>query len=419
MVAAPNPLAPVEAPRLTTLDEALGRVVQAATPLPAERVLLEDAGDRIVARAIVANRDAPARDVSAMDGYAVRDADLPGEWNVLHVTGESYPGGVQSTALARATAARVFTGAPIPPGADRVVLQEDVHRDGARVLIPRADSGKRHIRRKGSDFGEGDVMVPAGCRLGPAQLVAAAAADHGQVEVFARPRLVILATGDELRAPGDTGMAGSIPDSVSLAIAQAGRRSGALVTGIRRLSDTLEDLRAAASEAIRIADVVVVIGGASVGERDFSRSMFAHEDLETLFSKVAMRPGKPVWFGKAGSTYLLGVPGNPTAALFAARLFLIPLLAGLSGLDPSQSLAWHKRSLTHSLEATEQWDCLIGACAQGGGVRPLANRDSSAQKTLAEVGLLIRRPPHCPAAAAAEQVDVLEFEPPESRFARN
>lgn len=419
MFVAPNPVTHVEAPRLTTLDEALGRVVQAATPLPAERVQLEDAGDRIVARAIVATRDAPGCDVSAMDGYAVRDADLADEWNVLHVTGESYPGEVRSATLARAAAVRVFTGAPVPPGADRVVLQEDVHRDGARVLVPCAEGAKRHIRHKSSDFGVGNVMVAAGCRLGPAQLVAAAAADNGQVEVFARPRLAILATGDELRAPGDTGMAGSVPDSVSLAIAQVGRRSGALVTGMRRLSDTLEDLRAAASVAIRTADVVVVIGGASVGERDFSRSMFAHEDLEILFSKVAMRPGKPVWFGKAGPAYVLGVPGNPTAALFAARLFLVPLLAGLSGLDPSQSLAWRKRSLTHSLEATEQCDWLIGACAQGDAVRPLANRDSSAQKALAEVGLLIRRPPHCPAAAAGQPVEVLEFDPPESRFARN
>jgi len=253
-------------------DEACRRTAAIAKPLGVERVALDVAGDRILAAPVVARRSAPEAAVSAMDGYAVRDADLGAGETRLRGIGESFagsaPGGMP---LVAGACVRIFTGAPIPPGADRVVMQEAVRRDGDAVMLAERPSAARHVRSAGSDFALGEVLLDAGVRLTPQALVAAAAADLDTVEVCMRPWVSVLSTGDELAEPGAPGRRpGTIPESVSFGVAALARAWGAEVVGRRRLGDDLSSLTQAAGVALEGAQVVVITGGASVGERDYS-----------------------------------------------------------------------------------------------------------------------------------------------------
>jgi molybdopterin molybdotransferase len=396
--------------RLASVDEALELVVNQGPIGRSEAIALDRAGGRVLASGVVATRCAPACNVSAMDGFAVCDADLAADWNGLKVIGESFAGHGYAGRLETGAAVRIFTGAPAPFGADRVVLQEDVRHAGDRVFVPKPLATKRHIRLAGSDFRVGDILVEAGARLTPARLVAVAAADIAEVAVLARPRVIVVATGDELHSPGQAHSGpGSVPESVSFGVAELARGYGADVVVRHRLADDPPRLRAAAAEMLDAADVIVMIGGASVGERDYSRAMFDASGLQLLFSKVAMRPGKPAWFGRAGAAHIVGLPGNPTAALVAARLFLAPLIAGLAGRGARSALNWRQRPLAEGLEASQQWECFIGARLDGERARPFANRDSSAQKALAATELLIRRRPGQPPAATGDVVETLDF----------
>lgn len=397
------------APAMVSVDEAVRLIVAEGAVRAPEGVLLGEADGRILASAIVARRMAPAGDVAAMDGYAVRDADLTAEWNTLVVIGESFAGHGFAGVVPAGAAVRIFTGAPVPVGADRVVVQEDTQRIGNQVVLPRP-SGKRHIRLAGSDFAMGDVLVDAGMPLTPGRLLAAAAADSAEVIVFARPRVTIVATGDELRAPGtDPHRQDSIPESVTFGIAALARILGAETHVHPYLPDDLDPLQAAARAILESSDIVVVIGGASVGERDHSRDMFARSGLRIHFSKVLMRPGKPVWFGEAGQARILGLPGNPAAAMVTARLFLAPLIAAMAGRDARTALGWRSRPTVEALEPTGAFDCFLGARLAGDAVSASANRDSSAQRALAATDTLIRRRAHAPAAAPGDLVETLDF----------
>jgi molybdopterin molybdotransferase len=385
-------------------DEALALVAETARPLGRERVPLAEAHGRVLAAPVVAEVDAPPADVSAMDGYAVRDADLPGR---LRVAGESAAGGGPPPSLAAGTCLRIFTGAPVPEGADRVVIQEEVARDGDFAMFG-TPGPARHIRLRGSDFARGDLLLAPGRMLDPRALVAAAGADSGEVEVWRRPRLAILATGDELTEPGAARAApGAIPDSVSLGVAALAEEWGAELVLRRRLGDDLPALERAAAEALAAADIVVVTGGASVGELDHGKAMFAPARLELIFSKVAIKPGKPVWLGRAGPRLVVGLPGNPNSALVTARLLLAPLLAGLTGRPAAPG--WRRAALAERLPATGGRETFYRAAAAGAAVRPLSNQDSGAQSTLAAADLLIRRAAGAPLAEAGEEVDVIDF----------
>ena len=385
-------------------DEALALVAEAARPLGTEIIQLSEAHGRVLARPVTALVDSPPCDVSAMDGYAVREADLPGR---LRVVGESFPGRGHGALLEAGQCVRIFTGAPIPRGADRVVIQEEVRREGgaAQFELP---GQARHIRTRGSDFARGTILLEPGRRLDARALVAAAGADLAEVEVWRRPRLALLATGDELVEPGSgRAVAGAIPDSISFGLAAFAVDWGAEIVARMRLADDLPAMEQAAAEALAGADLVVVTGGASVGERDHAKAMFAPAGLELIFSKVAIKPGKPVWLGRAGKTLVMGLPGNPNSALVTARLLLAPLIAGLTGRAPV--LAWRRAKLTEALPATGARETFYRAASAGGGVRPLANQDSGAQSTLAAADLLIRRIASAPAGEAGEEVDVLDF----------
>ena len=391
-------------------DEAIALLREAARPLGDEAVRLDQAHRRVVARAVTAQVSAPSCDVSAMDGYAVREEDLGGVPVRLAVAGESFPASGHSAPLEPGECVRIFTGAPLPFGADRVVIQEKVRREGDFAIVDEHPGGPRHMRSRGSDFEHGDILVEPGTLLNARALVAAAAADVALLDVWRRPMLIILGTGDELAEPGKArDRPGAIPDSVSLAAAALAETWGAQVLGRRRIADDLTAMKLAAAEALDAADLVVVTGGASVGERDHARAMFEPAGLELVFSKVAIKPGKPVWLGRAKGRLVIGLPGNPTSALVTARLFLAPLLAGLAGRDPSAALRWRKAPLAEAIGSCGSRETFARACWAGDAARLLPNQDSGAQRTLAAADLLLRRRPFSEAVEAGELVEVIDF----------
>ena len=394
---------------MISFDEALALVTHAASPLGRETVLLADAHRRTLAEPVIAMVDWPPADVSAMDGYAIRSGDSP-PWRLV---GESFPGTGFGHPVAQGECVRIFTGAPLPDGAGRVVIQEEVRRDGNHVelIAPEPSLGPAiHVRQRGSDFRAGDCLLASGARLTPQALVAAAGADVAEVRIWRRPRVTILGTGDELAAPGCArAHPGGIPESVSYGVGALVADWGGELLGRQRVRDEPALIRRAAGDAVAGSDLLVVTGGASVGDRDYAKTVLAELGLEPIFSKVAIKPGKPVWFGRVGEKLVLGLPGNPTSALVTARLLMAPLLAGLAGNDPAEAMRWQSAPLSQPIGPCGDRETFHRARWKSGQVEPLANPDSGSQKVLAQANLLIRHPADSPAMAAGESVEVLTF----------
>jgi molybdopterin molybdotransferase len=385
-------------------------VREAARPIASEELPLAAAAGRILAEAVVARVDSPPATVSAMDGYAVLQADLDGGQTRFRVVGESFAGAAQVPAIAPGECLRIFTGAPLPAGADRVIIQEVVQREGDEALMAGPLSSGRHVRAQGSDFIAGDTLLPAGRTLDPRALVAAAAADSGTVPVWRRPRIAILGTGDELVEPGAAASRpGTIPESVSFGVAALAELWGGEILERLRLRDEPAVLEREAARALAASDLVVVTGGASVGERDYAKAMFAPLGLDLLFAKVAIKPGKPVWLGRAQGKLVLGLPGNPTSAMVTARLLLAPLVAGLAGRDPAQALRWRAAPLVDAIGACGDRETFWRGCWDGDAIRPLSNQDSGAQKALAAADVLIRRRAGALAAQASDRIEIIDF----------
>ncbi|MDP3406292.1 MAG: molybdopterin molybdotransferase MoeA [Brevundimonas sp.] len=391
-------------------ESALALVLAEARPLEPETVPIDAVAGRVLAEDLTARGDAPQTAVSTMDGYAVREVDLATLPARLPLATVIFPGHGDLPVLPPGTCARVFTGAPVPEGADRVVAQECVDRDGHHALFGSDPGPARFIRAAGSDFRAGETLLTAGTVLGYRAMVAAAAADVASLQVHRRPRVAVLGTGDELVEPGQAlETPGAIPDSVTRAIAALARESGAEIVSRRGLGDTPAVLEAAAGDALDEADLVVVTGGASVGERDFARAMFERFDLDLIFSKVAMKPGKPVWLGRARGRLILGLPGNPGSAMVTGRLFLAPLVAGLAGRDPAALLDWRDLPLTGPMPPCGDRETFERGRRIEGGVAILAARESGDQKALAAADVLIRRSPGAPALEAGQTVSILPF----------
>ena len=391
-------------------DEAVERLIAEVRTLGVERTPVADAQGRVLARPVQAESDFPLHVVSTMDGWAVRDEDLAALPARLRIAGESRPGHPFFGPIGPGECARVFTGAALPSGALTVVIQEIVSRDGDHAVFETAPSGPRYVRFAGEDFRAGEILLPTGTRLTPQALVAAAAADVATVETWRPPQLIVLSTGDEIAEPGQARKTPHrIPDSASVGVAALARAWGATVLGRERLKDDLDAMVPAAHAALERADLVVVIGGASVGERDFARAMFEPSGLELVFSKVMMKPGKPVWLGRVAERLVLGLPGNPTSAFVTARLFLAPLVAGLCGRDPNDALAWRSVPLAAPLAATDERETFWRATLGPDGATPLPDQSSGAQKALSRSQFLIRRRPQAPAAAAGDMVDGLDL----------
>ena len=394
---------------LLPVDEAQRRLLARAAPLPAETVPLGEAASRWLAEPLRAKRDQPWTDLSAMDGYAVRWADMPGPWTIAGTTqaGDTPPDQQLGTGYCQ----RIFTGAPLPSGADTVVLQEDVSVENGRVtLTGEGPSGQgRHVRPRASDFGGEQTLLAAGMKLGAPQLALAALAGHGALPVHARPRIVLLSTGSELVAPGAPCPPGKLPASNGLMIGAMARRAGAAVIGDRLIADDLslmtEAFRAAGASG---ADVIVTSGGASVGDHDLVRPALEAAGGAIDFWRVAMRPGKPLIVGRLGSAIVLGLPGNPVSALVTGALFLLPLLRQLGGArDPLPRPA--RARLGAALPAVGARADYLRAVLDDGTATPVASQDSAAMRAAARANALIVRPAGAPPAAAGETIDLLDW----------
>lgn len=378
--------------RLASFDEASQLIEAHAKPLGIETVPIDAADGRILARPATARRSSPATLVSAMDGYAVRDGDLARLPAGLPIAGKSFAGAGFGASLPAASCVRIFTGAPAPAGTDRIVMQEDVREEDGIAVFATPLPPRRHLRLPGSDFQEGETLVAAGSMLTPQRLTGIAAADLAEVEVFRQPRVAIICCGDELAEPGSAGQSlDKIPESISYGIAALVRRWGGTVAARWRRPDNLPCLQAAAADAAALADVVVVIGGASVGEKDHAKDAFARMHMELLFAKVAIKPGKPVWFGRAGKTLIVGLPGNPSSALVTARLFLAPLVAGLGGGNVADALDWRTMRSSAAIAGCSDRDVFSRATVTARNAVCLPDQDSASQKALADATHLIRR----------------------------
>jgi molybdopterin molybdotransferase len=395
---------------MISFEEAVELVRSEARPLGTETLPIAAAAGRVLARPVIAQIDSPRSDVSAMDGYAVRDEDLKDFPVSLEVAGTSFAGCRWQGPVAPGTCVRIFTGAPVPQCADRIIIQENVRRAGAAAILDECPDGARHIRSRGSDFACGEELLSSGRLLDPRAIVAAAAADVAELKLYRRPRLHILSTGDELAAPGTAREgADAIPESVSFGVAALAGQWGAECVGMARLRDDLAAMEHVARAAVGEADLVVVTGGASVGEKDFAKAMFEPLGLSLVFSNVSIKPGKPVWLGRAGETLVLGLPGNPTSALVTARLLLAPLLAGLTGRRVERAFRWRTMPLAMSLEECGARETFHRAREANGAAEILPFQDSSAQKALAQADLLVRQRASSPSVSAGAQVEVLDF----------
>lgn len=394
---------------MISFQQACAIIAAQAAPLGFEDVPIEEASGRLLAAPVVAAVDSPPAAVSAMDGYAVRDCDLASHGEFCMI-GAAYPGASYSGTVGAGEAVRVFTGARIPDGADRVIVQENVRQEGEIARIVMAPSLKRHIRPQGGDFRVGDILLETGHRLNARSMVAAAGADTATLRVWRQPRISIVATGDELVAPGEARTSrDGIPESVSYGVAALTEAWGGRVVGRHRLRDELAAMEEGARSALSDADLMVITGGASVGEKDFAKAACIAAGAEILFAKVAIQPGKPVWFARADSRLIIGLPGNPGSAMVAARLFLAPLIAGLSGRGSEVALRWRQFALAEPIGATGERESFVRGHIRDNQAVAVANHDSGMQRTLVEADILIRRPPLAMAVGAGSLVDVLDF----------
>ncbi len=395
---------------MISFDEAIALIAANVKPLEAERVSLADAHGRVLAEPVSAAVSSPRCDVSAMDGYALRDADAA-VGKSFRVIGKSFAGGKVPPVVGPGETVRIFTGAPLPEGADRVIIQENCKADDGEMQIVNEYGPGWHVRKQGSDFASGSTILPAGTRLGPRAMVALAGADCGEATVYRRPQLSIVATGDELVQPGTahTRPASMIPESGSFGVAALAAEAGAQVTKRISGADCISTLEQAAGEALAAADIAVVIGGASVGEKDYAKTMFEAHGLELIFAKVAIKPGKPVWLGKAGTKLVFGLPGNPTSAMVTAALLLRPVLARLQGVESGDVQSWRKLPLAAPLPATSSRETFVRAHWGSDGLTPVSNQDSGAQAALVAADWLIRCPADQAEKPAGASTDATPF----------
>ncbi len=320
---------------LISIEDAREIVLGAVRPLGEETVEIPDALDRILARDVDAAGDVPPFACSAMDGYAVHAGAAPRR---LTIVGEARAGAPSDRELRPGEAIRVSTGAAVPPGADAVIRQEDTERDGDAVTIAVATSVGENIRGAGEDLRAGTTVLSAGTVLGSAELGAVVAAGAGSVDVTRRPRVAVLCTGDELRAPGEPLGPGEIHNSNAPMLRALAQRAGAYAMEAVRLPDSPVETEEGLTQALEHADVVVISGGVSVGPHDHVKPALAALGVQARFWRVALQPGKPTWFGERDGTLVFGLPGNPVSAVVTFTLFVSPAIAALLGSRPAHPL---------------------------------------------------------------------------------
>jgi molybdopterin molybdotransferase len=397
---------------MLSLDEARLLLLDGISALPAEQATIGACAHRVLAEDVVADRDQPPSPVSAMDGYALRGADAAAG-ATLRVIGGSPAGAPFTGSLGRGEAVRIATGGVVPEGADHVIVQEKVTREGDRIRIAGPPSSNAFIRARGCDFKAGDLLARAGDVLTPARIGLLAAAGIGSLLVHRRPQVTVLPSGDELREPGDALEAGQIVNSAAYAVAALAGQWGAEPTRGEILPDDPALLDRALGSADLRADVIVTIGGASVGERDSLPAAFERLGAGIRFHRVAIQPGKPVWHARfADGRAVLGLPGNPASAFVCSILFLEPLIFAKAGRDAAASIRTIGARLAKPLPANGERESFLRAgvsAGPDGTVLASADdrQDSGLWSPLASARGLIRRPAGAPAACAGERVELL------------
>jgi molybdopterin molybdotransferase len=399
---------------LMPVADALAAILAGAEALPEEMVALDAAHHRVLARDVAALRTQPPQAMSAMDGYAVRAADASQVAARLKVIGEVAAGRPFDTALRAGEAVRIFTGGVIPQGADAVVIQEDTVRDGDSISLTEAAIAGRHIRPAGVDFREGDVLLRAGRRLTDRDLSLAAGMNYPQLPVRCRPKVAVLATGDELVMPGSTPGPGQIVYSNGYALRALARAEGAETVDLGIAADTVD----ATTDGIRRArdsgaDILITTGGASVGDHDLVKQSLEAEGVSIAFWRIAMRPGKPMMHGRLGSMRVIGLPGNPVSSYVCGFLFMAPLIRALSGRSDVHH-ATEAAVLGRDLPANDVREDYLRARLEkrADGVliaTPVNHQDSSLLGNLAAARALVIRSPFAPAASAGSPCTILRL----------
>ncbi len=398
---------------MLSVDEALARVVAGLEPNQTEKVSLGEGFGRVLADGVTARVTQPPFNASAMDGYAVRADDVAEVPCSLRIVGEAAAGHPWDGHVGNGEAVRIFTGGAVPEGADAIVIQEDASRDGDHVTVNEAAERGVFIRPRGFDFAEGDELLPAGRRLNARDLTLAAAMNVTGFGVRRKPVVAMLATGDELVLPGDDLKPGQIVSSIPYGLAELIRAAGAAPRALGIAGDTAESLAEHIARA-QDADILVTIGGASVGEHDLVQDALRNAGMSLDFWRIAMRPGKPLMFGQLGTQRVLGVPGNPVSALVCSRIFLVPMIERLLGLDRERGRP-QVAVLAGKLEQNGPRQHYMRATYEPGAngetrVAPVRSQDSSLMSPLSQADCLIVRAPNAPAARSGETVEILPLD---------
>ena len=363
---------------MLTFDEARGRILEGVVPLAPERVPLAEAAERVLAEDVRATEALPRFDHSAMDGYALSTKDLSkdGPWR-LPVRGVSSAGRAPQP-LAPKTARRIFTGAAVPAGANSVVMQEHVALQGDEILLGSMPREGQHIRRAGEDMAAGDVAIRRATRLTPGALALAAMLDRVELLVARRPRVTILCTGEELRAPGSERRPASIPESNGLALRALARRAGADAHLAPITADGPDETLVAVERSLRGTDVLLTVGGVSVGDHDVVRPALERAGVKLDFWRVAVKPGKPLAVGRRGDAYVLGLPGNPASALVTFALFGMPLLRALQGDAHPVGPSWRAALAKARKRSADRLELVRGTLHREGEALVVAAHDNQA-----------------------------------------
>ena len=397
---------------MISVEEARDRILSGLRPTPAEVVALANAWNRVTATPVLARLTQPPSDVSAMDGYALRAAD-GGLGATLSVIGAAPAGHPFAGTVGPGQIVRLFTGSVVPAGADAILLQEDASREGETVTVNEAVAAGRHIRRAGQDFAIGDTVIAAGRKLTARDVGLAAAANHPWLNIHRRPRIGILATGDEIAMPGEPIPTGGIVSSNSHALAALVQAAGGEPIMLPIAADTKEAV-ASVADAVVGLDLLVTTGGASVGDHDLVIAGLQTRGLVVDFWQIAMRPGKPLLFGRMGALPVLGLPGNPVSAMVCAILFLLPALARLSGrpaAPPPTDTGILGVPVKQNDRRADHLRSTIETDAQGRlVVTPFAIQDSAMLRRLAQADALVLRPPHAPALPAGAEVPIIRLD---------
>jgi molybdopterin molybdotransferase len=397
---------------MISVEEALARLLAPLEILPAEQVSIADAMGRVLAEDVAARRTQPPFAASAMDGYAVRAADVETVPVNLRIIAEIPAGAGFSGMLDKGEAARIFTGAPLPEGADTIVIQEDTERDGDTVRVVEGAKLGTYVRRAGLDFAEGDVLLHKGTRLTPRHIGLAAAMNRPWLFVHRRPRVGILSTGDEVVMPGEPIGPNQIVSSNALALAAFVTACGGVPVALGNAPDDADALRTFAAGA-RGVDLLVSTGGVSVGEHDLVRGVLSEDGLKIDFWEIAMRPGKPLMAGSYRGVPMIGLPGNPVSTLVCSFLFLKPAMERLSGLPENaepQQMARLGRDLRQNDRRQDYLRSRLERAADGVlEATPFPVQDSSMMRPLASSDCLVIRPPHAPAIGAGAMVPIITF----------